>query len=140
MSDDPTPVRGTLEVYTPELRARRALQRKLGHLGRDADEAQRYAQACQGECAAPGSVRGGVLRGDGHLSRGMVAVDARGNPLESLPDGPVSTRPCFDCNRDRWEAWQAGELTGPPPGKVENLADRRAAAARADTQHRTSFA
>jgi len=117
-------------VITRELTARRGAQRARGQAARD-DEYDRMAaeaEACTGECMAPASTRGRVLRGDGTYSQGMVAVDERGDPLADAPlagDPFVLTRPCFDCNLERWEAWQAGQLAGKKRTKPENAEDRR---------------
>jgi hypothetical protein len=117
-------------LMTRELLARRTRQRDRGQAAGDRryDELQAEVEACQGECTAPGSTRGGVLRGDGVYTAGMVAVDERGDPLVVLPalDGRHQlARPCYDCNRERWEAWQAGQLTVKKRAKLENAEDRR---------------
>lgn len=38
-----------------------------------------------------------------------IPADAYGDPE---PYTQIHRRPCFTCNRARWEAWQAGDLTG----------------------------
>jgi hypothetical protein len=118
-------------VVPAELAARRARQRERGEAARhrDYDRMQREVGACEGECLAPGSTRGGIQLGDGTRSGGMVAVDSRGNPLTAAPHPgepfPL-TRPCFDCNRPRWDEWQSGTLASRKRAKPENAEDRAA--------------
>jgi hypothetical protein len=50
------------------------------------------------ECLTEGYTRDGEPMG---LHPGFVAREL---------DGVVDWRPCFACNRDRWSAWQTGEL------------------------------
>jgi hypothetical protein len=131
-------------VITRELAARRAAQRARGQAARDDeyDRLQAEVEACQGECRAPGSTRGGVLCGDGSVTQGMVAVDDRGDPLVEAPlagDPFVLTRPCFDCNPERWEAWQAGRLAGKKRTKPENAEDRRVREDKRRRQEQQSF-
>lgn len=132
MSAEPTPLRDV--VFTAEMEARRARQKARGQMAQDIDFDRMAAEvsACNGECTAPGSTRGGVLLGDGSISRGMVAVDEEGYPLrglyvEALGGEHQLTRPCFDCNRDRWEAWQDGSMSRKARAKVENAEDRQLA-------------
>ncbi len=125
------PTRAGAQV-SAELAARRERQRQRGNAARERefDERGRYDQACRGECAASGSLRGGVLQGDGSLSAGMVVVDRHGDPLAEPPwswsVAEVFTRPCFDCNRERWEAWQLGQLADKRRRKPETPEDRKA--------------
>jgi hypothetical protein len=53
-----------------------------------------------------------------------------GEPMGTLPgyvaheaDGAVTWRPCWTCNRDRWSAWQTGEME--PATPAEDLRDRQ---------------
>lgn len=130
MSSDPIPIRPV--VRSAELEARRARQKARGQAAqdRDFDRLQAEVEACTGECTAPGSTRGGVLLGDGTKTLGMVAVDERGERLTDWPElgGALQlTRPCFDCNRDAWERWQAGSMSRKVRAKVESLEDRQVA-------------
>ena len=129
---------------TPELAARKLLQRERAEYarGRDFDRAQAELEACHGECTAPGSTRGGILLGDGTRTAGMVAVDAAGQPLQDVPlagEPFVATRPCFDCNRERWEAWQRGEMASKLRRKVENAEDRKVKQQRQHRADQESF-
>jgi hypothetical protein len=54
------------------------------------------------ECLTEGYQRDGTPMG---IHPGYVAREL---------DGLVDWRPCFGCNRDRWSAWQAGELSPDP--------------------------
>jgi len=117
-------------IMSRELLARRTQQRARGQAAGDRhyDRLQAEAEACRGECTAPGSNRGRMLLGDGTYSQGIVAVDEQADPLvDAPPPGApfVLTRPCYDCNRERWEAWQDGQLTVKKSAKPENAEDRR---------------
>ena len=130
MSTDPIPLRRVMP--SAELEARRARQKARGQAARDRDfdRMQAEVEACQGECTAPGSTRGGVLLGDGTKTLGMVTVNSQGDPLAEWPEpgsGTPSTRPCFDCNRVAWERWQDGALSRKARAKVESLEDRQVA-------------
>jgi hypothetical protein len=40
-------------------------------------------------------------------------------------DGRVDWQPCFGCNRERWSAWQAGELSPATSPEVEEAPHER---------------
>ena len=131
-------------LMSRELLARRTRQRDRGQAAGDRryDQLQAEAEVCQGECTAPASTRGRMLLGDGSYSQGIVAVDERGDPLADAPlagDPFVLTRPCFDCNLERWEAWQAGQMAAKKRTKTENAEDRRLKEDKRRRQEQQSF-
>jgi len=108
-----------------ELAARRHRKRERGELARlrEADEAMRMDGACNGECAQEdpadprGHTRGGVktgkqlANGQPQRTQGFVAATLPAGHALNPYDWPyLVVRPCYDCNRARWEAWQAGTM------------------------------
>jgi hypothetical protein len=92
-------------VLRAELEARRAVQRERA-------EHARLGEADQGcpECgpANPVTQLAGEVPGWVPILVD-IPVDAAGYPE---PYTQVQRRPCFTCNRARWEAWQAGDMAG----------------------------
>jgi hypothetical protein len=88
-----------------ELQARRAVQRERAERARLGE----IDQGCP-ECgpASPVTDLAGEVPGWVAV---LVEIPASvyGDPE---PYTQVQRRPCFTCNRPRWEAWQTGDLTG----------------------------
>jgi hypothetical protein len=92
-----------------ELQARRAAQRKRAERVRLGEADRELGNGCP-ECGPANPVTHVAGEQSGWVPVLVeVPAGARRNPQ---PYTQVHLRPCFTCNRARWEAWQLGDLAG----------------------------
>jgi len=112
----PTPGQMTADPAAPEpaalrdeLQARRAAQRERAERVRLGEVDRELGNRCP-ECGPTNPVTHVAGEQPGWVPV-LVEVPA-GAYRNPEPYTQVHLRPCFTCNRPRWEAWQTGDMSG----------------------------